>query len=332
MKPRRLPLAWRSLPFFAAALYIAILGTPWENTFTLAAHGQIDLPTVFFYRFREGDLLAGFGWASPAVDAFLAAIKLIGSRALWIVICLATGALCTRRSLLIITAQVCLVVTGALLGEAFLLWSLLAAILAQTLVQLKHLRASRHSEPKAKLVFSLHIAGLALITPLIFALANPMHALQRHRVLGGRSITDRLHLFSGRTAFPIEANCAAVLNPDDLHGVNAVEIMDRASLRRLTKTSLLDLKLVERNYQLLYLKNEGGQYIFSDAARNFAKVEAAYATNALQSALTEPRLCLVAAFDTRPEQEEPPFSRARIILDVRKKAGKDTQVIQLPRL
>jgi hypothetical protein len=81
---------------------------------------------------------------------------------------------------------------------------------------------------------------------------------------------------------------------------------------------------------LLSLKDEKGKPVFSDAARAFAAAEAGYAQKILPDLIAAKDLCLIANFDTSPTKENPPYSRARKISELRKKAGLDTKIIQLP--
>jgi hypothetical protein len=322
--------AWQYLPYIGAATFVAMLGTPWENTFDLAARGNIDLKVAFFYRFRDAHFLEGFGLAAPAVAALLAAVKLTGGRWFWVMLMLITGVLVHSRSLGFRIFMLLPLGAAVFLGEAFSLWSLGFALAAASLAQLRQMRDTERSQMKTKLSIIVSAVSLILVTSLITALANPVHAIHRYRVLAGKSVTDRLKVYTGRANLTIDAGCVALLNPDDLHGINAIELLASNSLRKFSEIRLLDLKIVERNYKLLHLKNEKGDFIFSESARLFGKSESLYAA-AQQAFWTEAQsLCLVAAFDTSPENEEEPFSRARLILDARKKLGKETQVIQLP--
>ncbi|AFM11006.1 hypothetical protein [Turneriella parva] len=322
--------AWLYLPYACAAAYVAFLGTPWENTFDLAAQGRLDLKVAFFYRFRDAHFIEGFGFAAPAVTALLAAIKFTGSRWLWVTLMLMTGALAGSRSLAFRVFMLLPLAAAVFLGEAFLLWSLGLALAAQALSLLRQLRLSEGAGIATKLQSAACIMSLIFLALLIAALANPVHAIHRYRVLAGKAVSDRLNAYTGRANLAIDATCVALLNPDDLHGINAVEILAASTLRNFSELRLVDLKIVERNYKLLNLKNEKGDFIFSESARLFGKSESFYA-EAQRPFWTEAEsLCLVAAFETSPEKEEEPFSRARLIFDARKKLGKDTKIIRLP--
>jgi hypothetical protein len=129
------------LPFVLGALYIGLVGTPWENTLTLAAENRLDLKAAFFYRYRDVSLLGGFGAATPAVSAIMTLIGIFGSRILFISICLATGALVLRRALRLRLLMLLPVTAGLAFGEAFLLWSLLIALLSHGYARIRQRRA-----------------------------------------------------------------------------------------------------------------------------------------------------------------------------------------------
>ena len=128
----------------------------------------------------------------------------------------------------------------------------------------------------------------------------------------------------------ITENCLAAINPSDLRAISSLELLEKKSAGALPQIRLIDLKVVEKNYRLLTLKDEKGAPLFSDAARAFARAEILYAQKIQPELLSATRLCLIANFDTAPENETAPFSRAREILEARKKARLDTRVIQLP--
>ncbi len=176
------------------------------------------------------------------------------------------------------------------------------------------------------------LSALAALTSLLFfaTLANPAGIVHRQRVLGGTSLFDEVRALSGREKIPLAESCAAVVNPHDLRGVSALELSDLKSMRALPKIFIVDLKVVEENYRLLKLKNSDGKPLFSDAARAFAAAETAQANKTMPDIIAAGRLCLIANFDTLPQNEAPPYSRARKIFDARKKAGRDTRFIQLP--
>jgi len=322
-------LAWRMLPFVLAALYIGFVGTPWENTLTLASENRLDLKTAFFYRYRDASLLGGFGAATPAVSALLTLIGIAGSRILFISICLATGALMLRRSFGLAFLMLLPVTAGLAFGEAFLLWSLLIALLLHGYAHIRRRSATGLSGRRHALYSTAMALAILFLVVSISVFANPMHPLIRHKVLAGKSVIDRLQVYAPAARITMEDSCAALVNPDDLRGVNAIELLSRSSVRAFSEVRLLDLKIVERNYGMLKLKNEKGEFIFSQAARDFGQAELQYAAAQQQYWQTAPQLCLIAVFDTAPEKEEAPFSRARLILDARKKAGLITRVIQM---
>ena len=322
-------VAWRMLPFVLGALYIGLVGTPWENTLTLAAENRLDLKAAFFYRYRDVSLLGGFGAATPAVSAIMTLIGIFGSRILFISICLATGALVLRSAFRLRLLMLLPVTAGLAFGEAFLLWSLLIALLSHGYARIRQRRAVTLSWRSHAIYAIAMVFALTFLGALISAFANPLHTLVRHKVLAGKSVVDRLQIHVPAAGITFEDSCAALVNPDDLRGVNAIELLSKSSVRAFSEIRLLDLKIVERNYGMLRLKNERGEFIFSQAARDFGQAEVQYAAAQQQFWQTAPQLCLVAVFDTAPEKEEAPFSRARLILDARKKAGLITRVIQL---
>lgn len=320
---------WRMLPFIAAAVYLTFVGTPWENTLQLASENRIDLKVAFFYRFREANLLGGFGFAAPAVSAFLAAIGVMGSRIMWISLCLATGALLAKRPPRVILLMLLPLTFALAFGEAFFLWSLLLALFTHGYAKLRQ-KAPDTTSRLSLFYWPVMLFSLAFVSTLIFTLANPLHALVRHKVLAGKSVIDRLQVFAPATRISVTDSCAALINPDDLRGINAIEKLAKSSLQNFSEIRLLDLKIVERNYALLKIKNERGEFVFSGAARNFGHAEMQYAATQQQFWQTASQLCLIAVFDTPPEKEEAPYSRARVIFDMRKSSGKETKIIQLP--
>ena len=202
-----------------------------------------------------------------------------------------------------------------------------ARILCLLLVFL-HLPALLRRTPRALSIAAAFAAGFSLI--LFFTIANPVRLVNRQRVLGGASFLDELRALRGGEKIPLSENCVAVVNPNDLRGVSAAELIELRGLRALLKILTVDLKIVEENYRLLALKDQKGAPLFSDAARTFAAAETGYANKLTAEIATTPRLCLIANFDTLPERETAPFSRAHKILEIRRKAGLDTKVIQLP--
>lgn len=196
------------------------------------------------------------------------------------------------------------------------------------LLILFHLPALVRRPPRILTAFA---AVAAVITgALFFSLANPAFVIARQRVMGGAGLTDGIGLGTGTEKVAVTENCLAAINPSDLRAVSSLELLDKKSAGALPQIRLVDLKVVEKNYRLLALKNEKGAPLFSDAARAFAQAELLYAQKIRNELLAAPRLCLIANFDTAPENETAPFSRAREILDARKKIKYDTRVIQLP--
>jgi len=257
-------------------------------------------------------------------------IGIFGSRILFISICLAIGALMLRRAFGLVFLMLLPVTAGLAFGEAFLLWSLLIALLLHGYAHMRQQPGAGLSTRTHTLYWTAMVLSLFFLAGLISVFANPLHALVRHKVLAGKSVIDRLQVHTSAARITIEDRCAALVNPDDLRGVNALELLTKASLMNLSEIRLLDLKIVERNYALLNLKNEKGEFMFSQAARDFSQAEVQYAAAQQQFWQTATQLCLIAVFDTAPEKEEAPFSRARMILDARKKVAKETKIIQLP--
>lgn len=193
---------------------------------------------------------------------------------------------------------------------------------------LLHLPALVRKPPRILLALAGIAAGLSIL--LFFTLANPALVIARQRVMGGAGLSDGLGLGSGGEKIGITENCLAAINPSDLRAISSLELLEKKSAGALPQIRLIDLKVVEKNYRLLTLKDEKGAPLFSDAARAFARAEILYAQKIQPELLSATRLCLIANFDTAPENETAPFSRAREILEARKKARLDTRVIQLP--
>ncbi|HRP68128.1 MAG TPA: hypothetical protein PLY93_01175 [Turneriella sp.] len=175
---------------------------------------------------------------------------------------------------------------------------------------------------------------IALLSSLIlwfifFSIANPLYYFKRLEVMGGSSLRDTLFATAPKDKIPLDENCVYVINPTDVRGISSVEALDKKSIMKQPRLYLLDLKVVEENYALLNLKNEVGTPLFSDAARAYATAEVEYAKKIQKMLFQEKSICLVANFDKMPDIENKPYSRARRILDARKKMKVDTKIIQL---
>ncbi|MFO1480979.1 MAG: hypothetical protein U1F40_12325 [Turneriella sp.] len=308
-----------------AATWLLVAGTTYENTLWLAATGKTDLGLSLFYRFRDSSIATNGSWGGPGLSAFLGLCAFIGVRATWVSTVVLQTVLLRQKSLAIQAASLLLLFAGLLWGEALLSWSLLFTLLVTLF--------SRIPAPRRglALVGTLSaLAGFACSVGLVWALGNPARSVTRQRVLGGKSLFDTLQLQVRPTSIELHENCLAVLNSDDLRGVQSAELLSRSTLARFSGITLLDLKIVEVNYRFLALKDERGDFLFSNAARSFAEKERTHAAAVRAHLEAVPNLCLIAPFDRLPDQEAPPYSRAREILDARKKAGLPTQVIQLP--
>jgi len=158
---------------------------------------------------------------------------------------------------------------------------------------------------------------------------NPAGLIHRQRVLGSNIYAD----WFGRSLFNEKiapnASCHAVIAVDDTRGENSLEKISRASLEKFSAITILDLKVIPDNYKLLSIKNDKGESIFSDTAREFAQAELGYAIKILPALLSAPELCLIANFDISPYDEKTPYSRARQIIEMRKNKKLDTKIIQL---
>lgn len=196
------------------------------------------------------------------------------------------------------------------------------------LLILLHLPALVRRPPR--ILTALAAAAALIAAALFFSVANPAFVIARQRVMGGAGLTDGIGLGTGTDRVVVTENCLAAINPSDLRAVSSLELIDKKSAEALPGIRLVDLKVIGKNYRLLALKDEKGNPLFSDAARAFAQAELLYAQKMQNELLTVPRLCLIANFDTAPGNETAPFSRAREILDARKKSQLDTRVIQLP--
>lgn len=196
------------------------------------------------------------------------------------------------------------------------------------LVILVHLPALFKTTPRALKIAAATAGVISLL--LFFSFANPKLFIQRQRVMGGAALADGIGLGAKGEKIAITENCLAAVNPSDLRAISSLELIEQKSTERLSAIRLVDLKVVEENYRLLQLKDEKGAPLFSDAARAFAAAEVAYARQFLPELETAKTLCLIGNFDTLPQNESTPFSRARRLIEARKKANLDTKVIQLP--
>lgn len=307
----------------ACALYIIFFGTQWENTLTLAAEKKIDLGVALFYRYRDADIATDGSFGNPTFAILGALLRFTGTRLFWSAIVLLTGLLSYRRTYGFRLLLLGLIVCGLVWGEAFLIWGLLFAALVSLL--------QRFALPRTRISLALASASFILFifsVQLAWIMANPARVLKRYQVLGGKSHWDMLQ-WRALPKIDLRESCLAAINPDDLRGVQSVELLSRRSLASLQEIVLVDLKVIESNYGFFNLKNEAGDFIFSDAARIFAEKEKSYATSVRMRLESVEKLCLMAPFSTLPELEKPPHSRAREIVDARRKRGLTTKIIAI---
>ncbi len=310
-----------------AALWLLLAGTPYENTLWLAATSRTDLGLSLFYRFRDSSIATDGSWGGLPLQVFLTLCSLVGVRIPWASTALLQAILLYKKSLAIQSASFLLLLAGLLWGEAMLAWNLLFTLLL-TLFS----RISAPYRGRALLATLSTLASFVCAVAMVWVFGSPARTLTRQQVLGGRSVFDTLKPKIRQPGIELRENCLAVLNPDDLRGLESAELLSRASLTAFSGIVLLDLKIVEANYRFLSLKDEKGDFLFSTAARTFAEKEKAHAATVRARLEAAPSLCLIAPFDRLPDQETPPYSRAREILDARKKAGLTTQVIQLGKV
>lgn len=316
-------LVWL-LALFACALHIGVFGTPWENTLGLAAEKKIDLGVALFYRYRDATIAVDGSFGSPTLPVFLAVLKLSGVRLFWISTVVVQALFLRQCSFGVRLLSLGLLAGGVIWGEAFLVWNFLFTLLVALVRRLVAPRKIASLTVTAGI-----LAGFLFSVQLAWLMGNPARVLKRYRVLGGNSHWDVIR-WQRLPKIDLAESCAYAINPDDLHGVQSVELFSRRSLSRLHEVVLVDLKVIEANYRFLHLKDGEGDPLFSAEARAFAEKEKKYAAALHTWLRTIPRLCLVAPFDRLPELEERPFSRAREIVDDRKKSGLGTLVIQLP--
>lgn len=300
-------------------------GTSYENTLWLAATGKADLGLSLFYRFRDSSIATDGSLGGAGLRVFLIACSLLGVRAAWAATVVMQALLLRHKSVRIQLSSLALLLAGLIWGEALLAWNLLCTLLVTLF--------GRISAPRRGLALLATLCALAAFlasVELAWILGNPARSLNRQRVLGGKSSWDTLRPRLRRAGIELHENCLAALNPDDLRGVQSAELLSRASLARFKAVVLLDLKIVESNYRFLALKDEKGKFIFSNAARAFAEKEKSHAAAVRARLESAANLCLIAPFDQLPDYETAPYSRAREILDARRKAGLPTSVIQLP--
>jgi len=321
---------WRAVVvvtvFALIALWLLFYGTPFENALSLAAERRIGLDTLLFYQYRDATLLGkSFGIAT---NFLLAAIGVVGSRVWWGFVLLMQAALLTRART--ITQLVFIVFAAAVpfWGEPVLVWS------SAWLLLIVSVRGLRRLFPWRQNYLGLAQVALTLLATIFFfaiatALASPLLYLKRQQTLGGVSTYDLMRPYRFGQRIALKENCVAVINPPDLRGVNSLELMTRTTLKSFAAIAVLDLKVVAENYRLLGMKDAQGHPLFNAAARAYAAREIEYAARLMPEALRTPQLCLIANFDTLPEVEKPPYSRARAIQDARRKQGLDTKIVQL---
>jgi len=314
-----------------AIIYIFAVNLPHENALSLAADGKLNLTTVWGYRFRHSGLLAIE--SQPAL--LIALFKIFGVKAFWCATILLQTLVLMGRNRVRRGFFACFAGAAVIFAPGLVFWS---ATLAGLTVSLRSLqsalqgRQADKAESKTAKYFGGAVAALLTFGSIYCAmwLANPLHHVHRQRVLGGKSFHDGIISAETGSRLQLRKNCLAVINPDDLRAVNSLEKFSLASLRATPALALLDLKVVESNYRLLTLRNEKGAFVFTDEARAFASTEKKHSEKLLPAILAAGSVCLVANFDTMPGAETAPFSRAREIYERRKKAGLDTQIIQLP--
>ena len=316
----------------ASALFYAIVATlPHENALSLAADDKLAITTVWGYRFRDADLLAVAN--QPAL--LLTLLKFFGAKGLWVATVLLQTLIFLGMHRVLRGVLSCFTAASAVFLPGFVFWSAAFAgliFLARSIQSALQRRQPSSTETRTFARFGW--IGVALLTlGFIYCalwLANPLHHINRQRVLGGKSFRDGTLTAETGQRLQLREACLAVINPDDLRAVSSLEKISLASLRAMPALALLDLKVVESNYRLLTLRDEKGTLVFSDKARAFAAAEKKHAENLLPSILAAKQLCLIANFDIMPAAETAPFSRARQIYDARKKSGLDTRIIQLP--
>lgn len=309
------------LPYGFLAVWLMYFGTAFENTLKLAAEGRIDFTTAWTYRFRGTDFESGRTVWDGIFLSWLWLIKYSGPRFFWATAVILISSLVPRKSIIWKIFFLVAVTTAVLYSEAALLWILSILVLGRAVLLLRQRRI--------RVGFIATLGSLVLAT-ITLRWANPAAYLERQRVLGGKSLIDTIEIRPAAHKIRVEENCVAAINADDLRGVSSVEKLDPASLARFERVVLIDLKIVEENYRLLFLKDEKGKPLFSEGARAFAAAEAGYAQKITPILVAARNLCLIANFDTAPQKEQRPFSRARMITDVRAKSGLDTKIIQLP--
>lgn len=310
----------------ALAAWVLFFGTPLENTITVAAAHRIDFGTVLFYKFRDAALLGASG--NPPLHFLFMTIHFLGSRFVWALALLFLGSLAYRLSWRAQLAAILIALTVPLYGESALVWLGVFISCAFLFVSLRKLKETPKSLRRILGTSSASV-GVYFFTLLAFSLASPLEYLHLQKTLGGKVILDHLQPYSAQKKIPLNENCFAVVNPPDLFGMHTLERIETNSLKALSALTLLDLKVVEENYALLTLKGADGKDIFSDAARRFARAETELAKKTLPRLLEEKKLCLVANFETLPELEQAPFSRARKIIDRRRALNLDTHTVQV---
>jgi hypothetical protein len=308
----------------AAVTYVLVAETPFANTLTAASDGRIDLTTAWFYRFRAPDLLASMSIWNFTVPAFLFAVRAIGIKILWCALLTLEVWMARKFKASVRVLLLLLLLSGVALGEAAFLWALTIHVLALAIWLVKA-RGWRSWQAVVSFV------GLVYVTLLTVSIASPLFFLHRQNVLSGKSWVSALRFQTRTHRVDMMENCDAAINPDDIHGFNAIESLSKRALRNFGKLHVIDLKVIDENYRLLAMRDAKGGTIFSDAARNFAQSEIDYARRIMPTLLKTASLCLIADFDPLPQAERPPFTRARKIFEARKTVGLNTVIIQLPR-
>ena len=234
LQSRRLFEILHAVLIAAALSYLFVAALPHENALSLAADGKLQLSTAWGYRFRHAGMLAAEG--EPLV--LIALMKLLGAKGLWSATLLAQSLILARSHRMLRSVFAGFAACSIVLAPSLLFWS---AAGAGALVSRRALAAVWRSRNAVALGYKtrawLCLSAVALsILGFVYGalwLANPLHHVNRQRVLGGKSYRDGILSAAPGRKLQWRENCLAVFNPDDLRAVSSLETISLNSLREL---------------------------------------------------------------------------------------------------
>ncbi|MFZ5530557.1 MAG: hypothetical protein ACOY4U_05850, partial [Pseudomonadota bacterium] len=103
--------------FAAAAGWLLVMGTTYENALSLAATSKLDAGLVWFYRFRDAGIPADGSFGYPALALLLLAVKFAGTRLVWAALLLAHAWFLRNARLPLQLIALLIAVAAAIWGE-----------------------------------------------------------------------------------------------------------------------------------------------------------------------------------------------------------------------